>query len=106
VNEHPIPITIQILDKEYRVSCAPQEREALIQSARILNMKMREVRDAGKVLGIERIAVMTALNIIHECLQREHVHGEHIQYLDRGVDRLAKKIDAVLGRRDNKEKID
>lgn len=106
MKEHSVPVSIQILDKEYKVSCAPQEREALLQSARILNMKMREVRDSGKVLGIERIAVMTALNIIHECLQNQHAHEEHRQYLDRGVDRLVKKIDAVLGRRDNKETID
>lgn len=106
MNEHPVPVSIQILDKEYRVSCAPQEREALMQSARILNMKMREVRDAGKVLGIERIAVMTALNIVHECLQNEHAHQEHVQYLSRGVDRLVNKIDTVLGRRDTQETID
>ena len=106
MNEQPVPVSIRILDKEYRVSCTPQEREALLQSAQILNMKMREVRDGGKVLGIERIAVMTALNIIHECLQSRDVHEEHIQYLDRGVDRLVKKIDAVLGRRDRKETLD
>jgi cell division protein ZapA len=106
MNEHPVPVSIQILDKEYRVSCAPQEREALLQSARILNMKMREVRDGGKALGIERIAVMTALNIIHECLQNQHAHEQHRQYLERGVDRLVTKIDALLGRRDHKETID
>jgi cell division protein ZapA len=100
VNEHPVPVSIQILDKEYKVSCDPQEREALLQSARILNIKMREVRDGGKVLGLERIAVMTALNIIHECLQSRHGHEEQIQALSRGVDRLVNKIDTVLGRRD------
>lgn len=106
MSEPPVAVSIQILDKEYKVSCAPEEREALLQSARILNMKMREVRDAGKVLGVERIAVMTALNIIHECLQSGHAYHEHMQYLGRGIDRLVTKIDNVLGRRDQQETLD
>lgn len=106
MSEHPVPVSIQILDKEYRISCAPQERDALIQSARILNMKMREVRDSGKVLGSERIAVMTALNIIHECLLSAHAHDEHIRDLSRGVERLKQKIDTTLGRREQQETLD
>ncbi len=64
----PRPVTIQILDKEYRVSCSDDEREALLESARYLNHKMKEVRDTGKVIGMDRIAIMAALNIAHELL--------------------------------------
>ncbi len=106
MNEHPVPVSIHILDKEYRVSCTPQERDGLLHSARVLDVKMREVRDGGKVFALERIAVMTALNIIHECLQSGHVHTEQIQYLGRGIDRLVTKIDTVLGRRDKQEQLD
>lgn len=58
---------VHLLDKEYRVACAPEERENLIRAARYLDDRMREVREAN-VIGLERIAVMTALNLAHELL--------------------------------------
>lgn len=106
MNERSVPVTIRVLDKEYRVSCAYEEREALMEAARILNGKMREVRDSGKVLGLERIAVMTALNIIHECLQHQQVQEAQEQTMHNGVRRLVDKIDAVLGRRNSKDTVD
>jgi cell division protein ZapA len=66
VSAEAVPVVIQILDKDYTVACPPDEREGLLASARMLNERMCEVRDSGKVLGAERMAVMTALNIIHE----------------------------------------
>ncbi len=67
-DSQPIPVTVTILDKEFRVACPPSEKEALIASAQYLDRKMREVRSTGKVVGIDRISVMTALNITHELL--------------------------------------
>lgn len=60
-------LLVHLLDKEYRVACAPEERENLIRAARYLDDRMREVREAN-VIGLERIAVMTALNLAHELL--------------------------------------
>ena len=62
-------ISVRILEKEYHVSCPPEERAALLDSAEYLNRKMREIRDSGKVVGLDRIAVMAALNIVNELLQ-------------------------------------
>ena len=62
-------VTVRLLDKEYQVACPEDEREALLESAEILNRKMREIRDSGKVIGVDRIAVMAALNVCHEMLQ-------------------------------------
>jgi cell division protein ZapA len=62
-------VTVRILEKEYHVSCPPEERAALLDSAEYLNRKMREIRDSGKVVGLDRIAVMAALNIVNELLQ-------------------------------------
>ncbi len=62
-------VTVRLLDKEYQVACPEDEREALIESAEILNRKMREIRDSGKVVGLERVAVMAALNVCHDMLQ-------------------------------------
>ena len=65
----PVAITINILDKEFRIACPLEERDALLTSARYLNDRMQEVRESGKVIGIDRISVMASLNIVHELLQ-------------------------------------
>lgn len=62
------PINISILDKEYKVACPIGEQPALLASAKYLDGKMREVRDNGSIIGSERIAVITALNIANELL--------------------------------------
>ncbi len=61
-------VTITILDKEYLIACPEDERHDLMRSADYLDRKMREIRDSGKIIGTERIAVMAALNIAHELL--------------------------------------
>jgi cell division protein ZapA len=63
------PITVQILDKDYRVACQEGQEEPLLASARYLDQKMREIRAGGKVIGTDRIAVMAALNLAHELLE-------------------------------------
>lgn len=62
-------VSVRILEKEYHVSCPPEERAALLESAEYLNRRMREIRDTGKVVGLDRIAVMAALNIVNDLLQ-------------------------------------
>ncbi|MEM1114091.1 MAG: cell division protein ZapA [Pseudomonadota bacterium] len=70
----PNTVTVTILDKEYQVAC-PEEQEAeLVVSAKYLDKQMRGIRDSGKVIGLERIAVMAALNISHELLKSSD-HG-------------------------------
>jgi cell division protein ZapA len=61
-------ISVKILEKEYQVSCPASERTDLLDSAEILNARMREIRDSGKVVGLDRIAVMAALNMANELL--------------------------------------
>ena len=61
-------VSIRILEKEYHVSCPPEERASLLESAEFLNRKMREIRDSGKVVGLDRIAVMAALNLANDLL--------------------------------------
>ena len=66
-------VTVRILEKEYFVSCPQDERADLLDSAEYLNKKMREIRDTGKVVGADRIAVMAALNMANELLRlRKH----------------------------------
>ncbi len=62
-------VNVRILEKEYQISCPASEKAALLNSAELLNAKMREIRDGGKVIGLDRIAVMAALNMANELLQ-------------------------------------
>ncbi|MDR9433438.1 MAG: cell division protein ZapA [Spiribacter sp.] len=65
------PIKVNILDREFMVAAPAEERDGLLESARQLNTRMQEIRETGKIVGIERIAIMAALNITHEMLQAQ-----------------------------------
>ncbi|MBS0612698.1 MAG: cell division protein ZapA [Proteobacteria bacterium] len=62
-------VSVRILEKEYHISCPLEERSDLLDSAEYLNNKMREIRDTGKVVGLDRIAVIAALNMANELLR-------------------------------------
>jgi len=66
VKEKTQTITVSILDKDYQIACPPDQQAELIDSAKYLDGQMRKIRGNGKVVGLERIAVMAALNIAHE----------------------------------------
>ena len=69
-------VSVRIMDKEYVVACPYDERSALLDAAEFLNARMREVRDSGKVVGLDRIAVMVALNLANELLQLRQRDGQ------------------------------
>lgn len=62
-------VNVKILEKEYQISCPAEERKDLVDSAELLNNKMREIRDSGKVVGLDRIAVMAALNMANDLIK-------------------------------------
>ena len=62
-------VSVRLLDREYQVACPPEERSDLLDSAEYLDAKMREVRDSGKVVGVDRIAVISALNLANELIK-------------------------------------
>jgi len=64
-------VSVRILDKEYQVACPANERTDLLDSAETLNSKMLEIRDSGRVVGLDRIAVMAALNIANDLLHAQ-----------------------------------
>jgi cell division protein ZapA len=89
-------ITVTILDREFRVSCPPEEQQHLIDSAEFLDKRMREIRDTGRVIGVDRIAMMAALNLTSELLSHENVNEEVNQATSQAIDRMADKIDRCL----------
>jgi cell division protein ZapA len=70
-----ITLDITILGREFKVACKEDEREELSEAVALLDKRMREIRDAGKVTGTDRIAVMTALNFAHELLRERRAAG-------------------------------
>ena len=64
-------ITINVMGREFRVAAPDGEERQLLAAVDLLNKKMKELRDGGKVVGNERIAIMAALNIAHEHLQTQ-----------------------------------
>ncbi len=61
-------LDVTIMGREFRVACPEGEQQALLESVAYLDRKMHDIRDKGKVIGVERIAIMAALNIAHEFL--------------------------------------
>lgn len=69
MSDRIVRVSVRVLEKEYQVACPVEERSDLLDAAEYLNAKMREIRDAGSVMGLDRIAVMAALNISDELLK-------------------------------------
>lgn len=90
-------VTVRILEKEYQVSCPANERTDLLDSAEILNAKMREIRDSGKVVGLDRIAVMAALNLANDLLRAER-RDKHLEgSLGNRLKVMADRVESALG---------
>lgn len=90
----PRTVSVRILDKEYPVTCPPDQEQALLQAARHLDQQMRLIRDSGKVIGLERIAVMAALNISHDLLQADA--SDTSAATEAQAKRLNQRLDTVL----------
>ncbi|MET0029509.1 MAG: cell division protein ZapA [Candidatus Thiodiazotropha sp.] len=96
MNSNRLPVTVSILDKEYRISCLPEERESLLQAAAYVDGQMREIRQAGRIIGAERIAVMTALNIANDLLMNQKNKSEGTENITRRIKNLQEKIEIAL----------
>ncbi|MFL2546045.1 MAG: cell division protein ZapA [Candidatus Rariloculaceae bacterium] len=97
MNEMYAHVSIRILEKEYQVACPANEKAALIESADMLNRKMREIRDSGKVVGLDRVAVMAALNMANELLQRTGEDQELKDIVGGRVKAMRERLDSALG---------
>jgi len=96
--KEPAQVTVRILEKEYFISCPQDERAALLDSAEYLNKKMREVRDTGKVVGADRIAVIAALNMANELLRLRKQDAEIQGAVSGRVKHMRERIETALQR--------
>ena len=91
-------LNVSILDKDFQVACPSGQQDDLLKAARQLDQRMRNIRDSGKVIGLERIAVMAGLNLSHEFLHiKDALEADDTQTLLKKIDR---KLDKAL--KDNK----
>ncbi|HET9485356.1 MAG TPA: cell division protein ZapA [Xanthomonadales bacterium] len=90
------PVAVHILDREYLVACTPEERQGLLQAAALLDGKMREIRNSARSAGLDRIAVMAALNLAHELIGLRQNATQTDSALGEEVGTLKGRLDAAL----------
>lgn len=91
-------VSVSILDKEYQISCERDEVDDLVQSAKLLDARMREVKSGSSVLGLDRIAVMAALNIAHDLLEEGRKNADAITARTDEIKSLGGKLDLALNK--------
>ncbi len=98
MNDQVKPVNVTLLDKEYIVACHDSERESLYATAEMLSSRMKALRDGGKVIGSERIAVMAALNIAHEFLQYKNEKEGYTDSIGATLKRVEEKISRAISK--------
>jgi cell division protein ZapA len=90
-------VAVEILDKEYQVACPPDQEGALLAAARHLDQSMRDIRASGKVIGLERVAIMAALNLSHELLAlRDGKPGASLDDHEERIEAVNSRLDEAL----------
>ena len=93
-------LDVNIMGREFRIACREEEQHELLKAVDYLNNKMREIRDAGKVIGVERIAIMAALNIAHEFLSTRVEGGFDVGEFKRRIFQMQVNIDQAMNGQD------
>ena len=91
-------VTVSIMDKDYQISCAPDEVTALHQSAQYLDEKMREIKSSSNIFGLDRLAVMAALNIANDLLSQTQITTDVVSSQRSEIRQLNGKLDQALTR--------
>ena len=93
-------LDVSIMGREFRIACAEEDQKDLLKATEYLNAKMREIRDAGKVIGVERIAIMAALNIAHEFLSTQVEGGFDVGEFKRRIFGMQAAIEQAMNGQD------
>ena len=90
------PVNVRILDREFTVGCEPDERDKLMAAAQFLDARMREVRGSNRTAALDRVAVLTALNLASELLQDRQKDGAQEQSITRTLGEMNRKLDGLF----------
>lgn len=89
-------ISVEILGKSYKVKCPIERVPELRNAAAYVDKEMRQIRDSGKVIGIERIAIITALNIAYKLLNSEVHENKEIDNMAKRIVDMQRRIEQAL----------
>jgi len=90
------PVSITILDRKYQFACTPEERTDLIMAAQHLDDRMKEIKESGRLMSLERIALQAALNLSHELLKMQRNTELRKDKIDSKIRMLADQLDNAL----------
>ena len=90
------PVALRLIDREFLIACAPEERDGLLEAAGFLDRKMRELRANAKAPSFERLAVLTAISVTHDLLNLRKQHDGQEQRISDGLAALRGRLDAAL----------
>ncbi|MCC7060626.1 MAG: cell division protein ZapA [Burkholderiaceae bacterium] len=95
-------IDVRILDREYRLAVSGESKPQLLEAVQMVDEKMRSIREAGRISGVDRIAVMAALQLAHELLGAQHpVDGTPKAQLLQRIRKMTDDIDAEMKRQES-----
>ncbi|HCA27210.1 MAG TPA: cell division protein ZapA [Betaproteobacteria bacterium] len=100
MNQEVKAIDVTVMGREFRVACPEGDEDALLTSVNYLDRKMHEIRDAGKVIGVERIAIMAALNIAHELLSTRVTGSFDVGEFKRRMKSMEAQLDLAMADQD------
>ncbi|HET6603455.1 MAG TPA: cell division protein ZapA [Xanthomonadaceae bacterium] len=89
-------VSVTILDRELTLACSAEERESLVDTAQDLDRRLRELRTSHRAVGIDRLALLLALNLAHELRQIQHGAGPASRGADRAIADMRKRVGAAL----------
>lgn len=90
------PVSVKILEREFTVGCEPDEREGLLAAAAMLDGRMREIRGSNRMVALERVAVLAALNLAHEFQQLKQASEQRDRALSQTLGELNRKLDGLF----------
>ena len=90
------PVNVKVLDREFTVGCEPGERDKLMAAAHFLDARMREVRGSNRMAALDRVAVLTALNLAAELLQGKQQDGSQDHAIVRTLGEMNRKLDGLF----------
>ncbi len=95
------PVTIQILGRKYKLRCKPEERDLLIRAAERLDAEMQAIRAVSKTMSSDQVAIMAALNLVHELVQLQAQHADLQNRLNQRIATLSRLVDELLDQQEN-----
>ena len=96
MSQSPEPVSVIILDKKYQFACDPEQRSNLVEAARHLDECMSEIKETGRLMSLERIALQAALNFSADLLKLQRSETQRKEKIDSRIRLLADQIDDAL----------